>query len=318
MKSNAIKAAAVAAVVILGLAACGGDSASPSPSLTADSGLGSDADRAALASITWGADADGLPLLTFDVPLSLTEGASRLVKAGDGDEIAGGDLVTFHYTITNGVDGSISASTYADGIGAQSVVLTEAELDPVFYDALVGQKVGAQIIYANLSTDPSGLTADLVPILAAISISKVSTPLARAEGTAVAPADGLPSVTLADTGAPAVAIPATDPPSDLVVQTLIEGAGSPVAEGQMIVAHYSGWLWNGTSFDSSWTLGTPAGFVLADGQLIAGWVDGLAGETVGSQVLLVIPPSLGYGDVAKGTIPAGSTLVFVVDILAAA
>ena len=318
MKSNVLKAAALAAVVILGLAGCGGDSASPSPSLTAGSGLGSDADRAALASITWGADVDGLPLLTFDAPLSLAEGASRLVKGGDGDEIAGGDLVTFDYTITNGADGSVSASTYADGVGPQSLVLTEAELDPVFYNALVGQKVGAQIIYAKLSTDPSGLTVDLVPILGAITISKVSTPLARAEGTTVVPADGLPAVTLADTGAPSVAIPATDPPADLVVQTLIEGAGSPVAEGQMIVAHYSGWLWNGTSFDSSWTLGNAAGFVLADGQLIAGWVDGLVGKAVGSQVLLVIPPSLGYGDVAKGSIPAGSTLVFVVDILAAA
>ena len=51
--------------------------------------------------------------------------------------------------------------------------------------------------------------------------------------------------------------------------------------------------------------------------VIPGWTQGLAGQTVGSQVLLVIPPDLGYGDQASGSIPANSTLVFVVDILAA-
>ena len=106
-------------------------------------------------------------------------------------------------------------------------------------------------------------------------------------------------------------------PTGLVVQPLIVGDGPAVVEGQSITVQYSGWLWDGTLFDSSWEAGYSASFVLAQESLIDGWVQGLAGQPVGSQVLLILPPELAYGDVAQGTIPAGSTLVFVVDILAA-
>jgi len=317
VKKNAIKSAALAGIVILGLAGCGNGSDEVSSSPPAGSAIGSVEDIAALASITWSVDDAGVPLLVFAAPLSVAEGASRLVKEGDGAEIADGDLVTFDYTITSGVDGSVSASTYADGLGAQSLILTEEELDPVFYTALLGHKVGAEVIYANVTTDPSGLTTDLVPIFGAITVTDVATPLARAEGTAVSPVDGLPVVTLADSGEPTVAIPATDPPADLVAQVLIEGEGGLLTEGQLAVVHYSGWLWDGTAFDSSWSSGVPASLTLSEDQLILGWVQGLVGVPIGSQVLLVIPPSLGYGDTDQGSIPAGSTLVFVVDILAA-
>ena len=188
----------------------------------------------------------------------------------------------------------------------------------MFYAALLGHKVGAQILYATITTDPSGLTSDLVPIFGALTLTQASTPLSRAEGIAVAPVDGLPVVTLSASGEPTVANPATDPPADLIAQTLIEGEGAAVAAGDVLIAHYSGWLWDGTAFDSSWSSGNAATLVVADGEVIAGWVDGLVGKAIGSQVLLVVPPSLGYGDVAQGSIPAGSTLVFVVDILAAA
>ena len=67
--------------------------------------------------------------------------------------------------------------------------------------------------------------------------------------------------------------------------------------------NYTGWLWDGTQFDSSWDRGEPATFALTG--VIAGWTQGLVGQTVGSQVLLVIPPDLGYGDQASETIPAG-------------
>ena len=93
----------------------------------------------------------------------------------------------------------------------------------------------------------------------------------------------------------------------LVSQDLIKGEGAEVKDTQTVVAHYTGWLLDGTQFDSTFSL---------DG-VIKGWKQGLAGHTVGSQVLLVVPPSLGYGSEAKDKIPANSTLVFVVDILAA-
>ncbi len=317
VKKPSIKVAALAAIVVFGLAGCGSGSDGTSPSASDGSIVGSAEDAARLASITWTTDDAGVPLLVFDAPLSLAEGASRLIKEGDGAEIAESDLVSFHYTIASGADGSVVASSYADGLGPQSLILNELELDPAFFSAFVGRKVGAEIIYANLTTDPSGLTADLVPIFVAITVTDASTPLARAEGTPVDAVEGLPVITLAESGEPSVVVPAEEPPAELVAQTLVEGTGSPVGEGRLVVVHYSGWLWDGTPFDSSWTLGEPASFILSTGQLIDGWVQGLVGVPIGSQVLLVIPPSLGYGDVDQGSIPANSTLVFVIDVLAA-
>jgi peptidylprolyl isomerase len=82
------------------------------------------------------------------------------------------------------------------------------------------------------------------------------------------------------------------------------------------VVHYSGFLWNeGTQFDSSWENGQPAEFEVAEGSLISGFVKALVGQKVGSQVVAIIPPSEGYGDQGNDSIPANSTLVFVVDIL---
>lgn len=312
MKKSPIIVAAIAAAVVLGLAGCDSSPTTPSPSVS----VGSAADVAALESIAWETDASGVPTLTFATPLSVAATASRLIKDGTGAEIKPGDAVTFEYVVSSGTDGSVVYSTYEAGGTPVALVVDEANLEPVIYAAFVGRKVGAQFIYANLSTDPSGATTDMVPLFMAITVASSTTPLERAEGTAVAPADGLPVVTLAADGTPSVAIPETDPSADLVSQTLIQGAGAPLAEGQDFLGHYTGWLWDGTSFDSSWDGGAPAMFTLSSDMLIDGWVQGLDGATVGSQVLLVIPPSLGYGDTANGAIPAGSTLVFVIDILA--
>ena len=137
-------------------------------------------------------------------------------------------------------------------------------------------------------------------------------------GTPVTPPAGLPTVKLDDKGAPTITPVKTAAPTSLVVQPLIQGSGATVASGQSITVQYSGWLWDGTAFDSSWTKGTPlSGLTIGQNQVIKGWDQGLVGQKVGSQVLLIIPPSLGYGATAQGTIPANSTLVFVVDILAA-
>ena len=98
-----------------------------------------------------------------------------------------------------------------------------------------------------------------------------------------------------------------------------KGSGPAVTAGQTVVVKYTGWLWDGTQFDSSWDAGTT--FPVSDigsASVIDGWNEGLVGLNVGSQVLLVVPPDKGYGDTANGSIPASSTLVFVVDVLAAA
>ena len=117
-----------------------------------------------------------------------------------------------------------------------------------------------------------------------------------------------------------VHIPAqATPPSKLVRQVLIRGHGKPVQTGQTVVVQYSGVVWRtGKVFDSSWTRGFPESFVLGSGQVLPGWETGLRGLPVGSRVLLILPPKLGYGQAGNPPdVGARDTLVFVIDILAA-
>ncbi len=125
----------------------------------------------------------------------------------------------------------------------------------------------------------------------------------------------LPIITRNANGAPEIDVSGADTPEELVVEVLEPGEGTAVTEGQSITVHYTGWLLGGAKFDSSWDRGESISFVLARGSLIDGWVDGLVGQPVGSKVLLVVPPESGYGNRAMGPIPAGSTLVFAVDVL---
>jgi peptidylprolyl isomerase len=94
-----------------------------------------------------------------------------------------------------------------------------------------------------------------------------------------------------------------------------------VKSGQTVTVQYTGVIWpGGKVFDSSWVRGTPAQFPIGVGKVISGWDEALVGKTVGSEILIVVPPDKGYG--AAGNAQAGikgtDTLVFVVDILDAA
>jgi peptidylprolyl isomerase len=145
---------------------------------------------------------------------------------------------------------------------------------------------------------------------------------ARAEGTAIPydPGADMPRVSFGSHG-PVITVPSrVTPPKKLVAKVLVRGHGKPILNGQTVVAQYSGVVWSsGKVFDSSWQRGFPESFVLGAGQVLAGWEQGLGGVPVGSRVLLIVPPSLGYG--RQGDAPdvsAHDTLVFVVDIVAAA
>ena len=102
-------------------------------------------------------------------------------------------------------------------------------------------------------------------------------------------------------------------PKDLKVGTVKKGTGDSCGADAVLKVNYHGQLWNGKKFDSSFDRGKPAIFSLK--QVVPGWGQGLKDAKPGSRTLLVIPPELGYGDQATGDIPAGSTLVFVVDTL---
>jgi FKBP-type peptidyl-prolyl cis-trans isomerase FkpA len=94
------------------------------------------------------------------------------------------------------------------------------------------------------------------------------------------------------------------------------GAGPVPKLGDTVTVHYSGWLTDGTKFDSSLDRDEPFSFVLGAGQVIQGWDQGVAGMQVGDKARLTIPPELAYGEQGyPGAIPSNATLIFEVELL---
>ena len=104
--------------------------------------------------------------------------------------------------------------------------------------------------------------------------------------------------------------------SGLVIEELVVGEGDIAAAGQLVTVHYTGWLTNGSKFDSSKDRNDPFMFGLGQGQVIRGWDEGVQGMKIGGKRKLTIPPELGYGARgAGGVIPPNATLVFEVELL---
>ncbi|MCK9285029.1 MAG: FKBP-type peptidyl-prolyl cis-trans isomerase [Rhodocyclaceae bacterium] len=105
-------------------------------------------------------------------------------------------------------------------------------------------------------------------------------------------------------------------PSGLIIEDVTLGSGEEAVAGRNVIVHYTGWLSDGQTFDSSRTRNEPFEFALGQRWVIAGWDEGVQGMKVGGTRKLTIPPQLGYGAAgAGGVIPPNATLIFEVELL---
>ncbi|MEW1961686.1 FKBP-type peptidyl-prolyl cis-trans isomerase [Microbacterium sp. NPDC077644] len=243
------------------------------------------------------------------------------VVVGDGRALTSpSQSAVFEFSLFSGKTGEpVAGTAYDDERASLASVGYWEQIVPAFGTALECATEGSRVLsvvtpedFGAANLEGFGLDAD-EPVVAVFDVVKVFP--SRAEGSPqYNDAAGMPTVVRAADGRPGVIVPDSSAPTDLTVQTLIKGDGQKVAEDDSILVNYTGVLWNErTVFDSSWDRGTAATFDMAG--VIPGFTQGLAGQTVGSQVLLVIPAELGYGEQGGGSVPPNSTLVFVVDIL---
>uniref|UniRef100_A0AAU2W108 Peptidyl-prolyl cis-trans isomerase n=1 Tax=Streptomyces sp. NBC_00008 TaxID=2903610 RepID=A0AAU2W108_9ACTN len=119
---------------------------------------------------------------------------------------------------------------------------------------------------------------------------------------------------------PEIDRPEGDAPNELTIRDLIVGDGLEVKPGRVVQVHYVGVTFaSGKEFDSSWDRGKAFKFAVGGGKVIKGWDRGVRGMRAGGRREIIVPPRLGYGNQSPSVlIPAGSTLVFVVDLLSVA
>jgi peptidylprolyl isomerase len=237
-----------------------------------------------------------IPVVTFRPPLPLTKSSVETLIEGDGRQLADGEPVVLTLTAYDGEDGELVENRQVGEV--RTLMLTKEDVGEDLYPVLVGAREGSRLLVRQPVNEKG---ADRMLVLV------IDVRYTRARGEPVTPPEGLPTVQVAEDGTPSITVPEADPPGQLVVQPLIRGDGGQVRPGQDVTVQYTGVAWeSGEPYDSTWATGKVPRTLKLD-ETIPGLRDGLLDQTVGSQVLLVIPPAQ-----ARGT----DTLVLVVDILA--
>lgn len=300
--------AALTAATVLALTACSLDGEGTSASASPSGGV---------RAITVEQSETLAPDILFDPTLDYSEEETEVLWAGEGDPLVAGQPLLLDIYGESLVDGTVIINTF-DG-SPTSFLLAPEIIGEEMYDALLDVSTGARVL---LVTPPGEGVAESEPIAMVVDVLPT-----RPVGEAVDRVPGMPTVSLAKDGEPTVTIPdSLEPPADLQVATLVRGSGPQITASSQVLANYSivyfedspadeeeglevGDQWEaGDVFDSSWPAQREPLLVAMDEvSAVPGLQQGLLDQTQGSQVMMVVPPTLGY--------PAIGTMVFVVDIL---
>jgi peptidylprolyl isomerase len=327
-KKGAELRTALSLVVVLGLvgtlAACSPAGDSAADCTPTKSGKASD-------SVEVSGDFGSKPTVKIGDPLTTKTTQRTVAIEGDGAVAKADDNVSLEFTIFNGTTGEEiegGGTSYEDepaefALDANLIVgfTKTLECSPAGSrvvgvlapeDGIVGENLAS---FGLTDTDSLVIVAD---VLSAETPEPTKPALPKADGEDQPLPDGFPEigVDLAEDGTPTLTLPDTDAPTELQIAVLKKGDGAEVETGADVVVHYLGMKWSDkTVFDDSWSRGEPSTFNTA--QVIPGFTQALEGQTVGSQVLVVIPPALAYGTLAEGSTSelADQTLVFIIDIV---
>lgn len=307
--TQAVASSLLALSLLGGLTACGSDEAESAPG-------------AGLDSVTIEGKPGEAPEVTFDGRLDPDKDETEVLVEGDGETVEDGDTVTVDWWVGNGFTEEQAQSTYEQG--SQSVELTKDVIKPL-REAIIGQEVGSRVAVLTSAEDAYGEVGNpqigignkdavlfVVDILGKVEV------LDGPQGEEKEPAGWAPTIVEEDGVVTGLDFSTAHKPSgSLIATTLVKGDGPVVKKGQTIYVDYLGQVYNADKpFDESYSK-EPASFPIGVGQVVKGWDERLVGRTVGSRLILEIPPSKGYGK--EGNEGAGikgtDTLFFVVDIL---
>ncbi|NUP23268.1 MAG: FKBP-type peptidyl-prolyl cis-trans isomerase [Streptomyces sp.] len=291
------------------------ESAAPSPKIV----------DGPLPAITAGAKFDEKPTVAKGSGDPSKDLAVKTVIAGNGKVVAENDYVYANYLGQIWATAKVFDNSY-DRKTPAFFQLSQGRIIDGWRYALPGKKVDSRVQMAIPPTwgygeqgEPRAGIKGTDTLVFVVDIQDTFNTKSSAKGSDVAQDNvDLPKVgTNTDGKAPSLEVPKTDPPKKLVANYVIEGDGDEVTAENEVLVQYKGVQWaTGKEFDSSYANKQLVSFPLA--KVVKGWSQGLTGKKVGSRVLIVIPPDLGYGDnPPQGSgIAKGATLVFSVDILA--
>ncbi|MFP7760350.1 FKBP-type peptidyl-prolyl cis-trans isomerase [Marisediminicola sp. LYQ85] len=257
--------------------------------------------------ITATGDFGTAPQVSFPQPLISTGVESSVLIPGDGTVLHDGQPVIIEATILSGTDGTPLQTTAYDPAGGSLFTVGSDGL-AALGEGLECAEVGSRV--AIVAPDEAAEGSSSEPIVFVVDVIEAFE--SRADGVDQLPVAGMPAVVTAPDGTPGITIPNSEAPSDYRTSVLKQGDGEEVGETDAVIVKYTAINWDtDTVAESSWTSGSAAFLQLGGGQVSEGLSRAIAGQTVGSQVLAVIPPDLA----GVGGAPAAGTLVYVVDIL---
>jgi peptidylprolyl isomerase len=270
------------------------------------------------------------PQVTASFPVATPKTTQRsVISSGTGAVVHAGDRVALDFEVYDGTSGKVITSTRFEGQPVTFTLTAASKVIPGIIDTVACARVGSRIVgvippsqgfgKAGSAKLGIGATDPLVMITDVVSIQPAPPkPLSTPRGIAQSPLPGFPTVTVSTKGVPKVSIPANAAPAKFQVETLIDGDGPKVPTDVNVIVDYQALNWRTGKIVSgrdTWLTGHTASF--NTGVSIAGFARAVEGQHVGSRVLVVIPPSLGYGSAGQPQLGIAGTddLVFLIDIL---